>query len=180
MGKGTEYFYTQLPVFDDFSAVSDLSNYTEIPSDWFVVTADVQNSTGAIKSGLYKAVNIIGVSVITSVRNAAKPLEIPYIFGGDGASLCIPPNLLNKARQALISTKKMAITQFGLQLRVGMIPVNVREKIYRLKKQKSQHTLATRLPEGWLQTLLFIFPLRWPHITLEATQRLGSIMLIGL
>ena len=125
MAKDTQFFYTQLPVFDDFSAVSDLSNYTEIPSDWFVVTADVQNSTGAIKSGLYKAVNIIGVSVITSVRNAAKPLEIPYIFGGDGASLCIPPNLLNKARQALISTKKMAITQFGLQLRVGVIPVNV-------------------------------------------------------
>ena len=124
MAKDTQNFYTQLPIFDDFSAVSDLSNYTEIPSDWFVVTADVQNSTGAINSGLYKAVNIVGVSVITSLRNAAKPLEIPYIFGGDGASLCIPPQLLNKARQALISTKKMAVTQFGLQLRVGVVPVN--------------------------------------------------------
>ena len=125
MVRDTEYFYTQLPVLDDFSAVTDLSNYTEIPSDWFVVTADVQNSTDAIKSGLYKAVNIVGVSVITSVRNIAKPVQIPYIFGGDGASLCIPPHLLNKTRKALISTKRMAAIQFGLQLRVGVIPVNV-------------------------------------------------------
>lgn len=49
---------------------------------------------GAIRSGLYKAVNILGVSVITAVVNVAKPLTIPYMFGGDGASLCIPPALV--------------------------------------------------------------------------------------
>ena len=125
MPMDTDIFYIELPVFDDFSAVSNLSNYAEIPSDWYVIAADIQNSTGAIKSGLYKAVNIIGVSVITSVRNAARPLEIPYIFGGDGASLCIPPTLLNKARQALGSTKRMAEMQFGLKLRVGIVPVYV-------------------------------------------------------
>lgn len=121
----TDNFYTQLPVYDNFSAVSDLSNYSEIPEDWYVVAADVKDSTGAIKSGLYKAVNIVGVSVITSVRNAARPEQIPYIFGGDGASLCIPPSLLAKTRQALMATRKMAESQFGLTLRVGAVPLNI-------------------------------------------------------
>ena len=85
--------------------------------------SDVQNSTSAIKSGLYKAVNIIGVSVITSVRNAVKPIAVPYIFGGDGANLCVPDICLDKVSCALIATRQMAKSQFGLTLRVGIIPV---------------------------------------------------------
>ena len=71
---GTEKFYSDLTVFDNFSVVSDLSSYTKIPSDWYIVAADVKNSTIAIEKGLYKSVNIVGVSVITSVRNSTKPL----------------------------------------------------------------------------------------------------------
>jgi hypothetical protein len=120
----TEEFYSDLKVFDDFSVVSELSSYTKIPSDWYIVVADVENSTIAIKNGLYKSVNIIGVSVITSIRNATKPLLLPYIFGGDGASMCIPPTVLTKAKQALIATSEMSEKQFGLKLRIGIIPVS--------------------------------------------------------
>jgi hypothetical protein len=121
---GTEKFYSDLTVFDNFSVVSDLSSYTKIPSDWYIVAADVKNSTIAIEKGLYKSVNIVGVSVITSVRNSTKPLLLPYIFGGDGATICIPPTVLIKVKQALISTREMAEKQFGLTLRVGVIPVS--------------------------------------------------------
>ena len=120
-----EHFYSELPVLDDFSAITDLSNYTELPENWHIIIADIQNSTGAIQSGLYKAVNILGVSVITSILNIAKPLPIPYIFGGDGATLCIPDSLLSQARQALIATKILAHGEYNLRLRVGMVPVNV-------------------------------------------------------
>lgn len=121
----TDNFYSDLTVFDNFSSVSDLSSYKEIPPEWYVVAADIKNSTNAIKEGLYKAVNIAGVSVLTSVRNAAKPVLLPYIFGGDGASLCIPPSSVTKVEKALLATRKMAKKEFGLELRVGIIPISI-------------------------------------------------------
>jgi hypothetical protein len=121
----TDHFYAGLPAFDDFSAITDLSRYKEVPEDWQLVVADISDSTNAIQSGLYKAVNILGVSVITSIVNIAKPLAIPYIFGGDGATLCIPANLVPRARTALIATRILADRTHGLNLRVGLIPINI-------------------------------------------------------
>ena len=66
----SDNYYSKLPIHADFSVVSDLSKYSKLPDDWFIVAADIQNSTGAIKSGKYKAVNIVGVSVITAIRNS--------------------------------------------------------------------------------------------------------------
>jgi len=115
-------FYADLPVLDDFSGVCALGNYRELPDDWCIVVGDVEDSTGAIRAGLYKGVNVLGVSIIAAVQNAAKPLAIPCIFGGDGASLAIPGRLVPKARQALVATRTMAEHQFGLHLRVGIVP----------------------------------------------------------
>ena len=121
----SERFYSELPVLDDFPAVTNLSNYRELPDHWSVIVADIQNSTGAIQSGLYKAVNILGVSVITSILNVTKPLTIPYIFGGDGATLCIPDHLIPVATQALLATKSLAADEYQLHLRVGIVPVSI-------------------------------------------------------
>jgi len=121
----SDNFYSQLPVYTDFSIVSDISKYSKLPNDWCIVTADIQNSTEAIQAGYYKAVNIIGVSVITAIRNIDSSLLIPYMFGGDGASLCIPVSLVEKAKKALIATKLMAKKQFNLNLRTGIVPVEV-------------------------------------------------------
>lgn len=121
----SEQFYASLPVIREFSAVSDLANYSRLPDEWQIVVADVEDSTGAIRAGMYKAVNISGVSVITSVLNATRPLAIPYIFGGDGASLCIPACHADRIRTVLIATKAMADHNFGLRLRIGIVPVSV-------------------------------------------------------
>jgi len=121
----TEHFYSELPVLDDFPSVTDLSSYKELPDNWHVVVADIRDSTGAIQSGLYKAVNILGVSVISSILNATKPVSIPYIFGGDGATVCIPDSLKPQAQQALIATKLLADKEYQLHLRVGMVPVSI-------------------------------------------------------
>ena len=120
---GTDQFYFDLPEVNEFSEVTDLSNYARLPDDWHVIVADVRNSTGSIKAGLYKAVNIAGVSIIISVCNEAKELQIPYVFGGDGATLCIPSSMLIRARHSLIATRLMIKQQFGLDLRAGIIPV---------------------------------------------------------
>lgn len=119
----SDQFYSRLPVQEAFGDVANLSRFTAMPDDWCVVVADVMSSTEAIRKGEYKAVNITGVSVITSVLNAARPLEIPYIFGGDGAVLCIPERLAEEVRKVLLATRFMAQQQFGLNLRIGIVPV---------------------------------------------------------
>jgi len=121
----SDNFYSQLPINSDFSIVSDLSKYSKLPNDWSIVAADIQNSTEAIQSGHYKAVNIVGVSVITAIRNITSSLSVPYMFGGDGASLCIPVSLVEKTKEVLIATKLMAEKQFNLNLRVGIVPIEV-------------------------------------------------------
>lgn len=119
----TDNFYADLPVCDDFNDVSRLEKYVELPPDWFVAVCDVEGSTNAVRQGKYKDVNLIGASSIISILNAARPLAIPYVFGGDGATLCIPPSLLEPARQAMLATQRMASEEFGLRLRAGIVPV---------------------------------------------------------
>jgi hypothetical protein len=120
---GSEQFYATLPVREKFLDIANLSSYSDLPGDWSVVIADVRNSTKAIQRGEYKAVNVIGVSVITAILNILKPLAIPYIFGGDGASLCIPGAYVPRVRETLVATRMMAMGQYELELRIGIIPV---------------------------------------------------------
>jgi hypothetical protein len=122
-------FYQNLNSFDDFSEVSDLPRYTPAPGDWLVVIADIKGSTQAISDGRYKDVNMIGAACITAVLNVTRDHEIPYVFGGDGATLMIPPGALPRVREALLKTQRLAQANFALTLRVGAVPVeNVRSE----------------------------------------------------
>ena len=116
-------FYASTPILEHFSAVTDLSAYRQLPRSWHLAIADVRSSTTAVEAGLYKAVNVVGVAAIAAVRNVARPTPIPYVFGGDGATLCVPERLLSATRRALIDTRRMARDQFGLDLRVGTVPI---------------------------------------------------------
>ena len=73
---------------------------------------DVRNSTAAVESGRYKNVNTLGAAVITAMLNAAGGTEIPFIFEGDGAMLCVPPELLDDARAVLLHTQALARKSF--------------------------------------------------------------------
>jgi hypothetical protein len=150
-----ENFYSNLPVLDDFTAVTDLGNYQPLPEDWWIVVADIANSTGAIRSGMYKAVNLLGVSVITSVVNLANPLLIPYIFGGDGAVMCVPPGLLDKTRTALLATQALARATFGLDLRAGLIPISAINRsgarILVARHRMSRHFIQTAFAGGGVE-----------------------------
>lgn len=117
-------FYASLESFVDFTAVTDLSKYHPAPDDWLVVIADISGSTDAILEGRYKDVNMVGAATITAVVNVTRPHDIPYVFGGDGATLLIPPQALPRVRQALLKTQALAKTEFGLSLRIGAVPVH--------------------------------------------------------
>lgn len=116
-------FYAELPVLASFGEVARPENYMPLPEDWHVATCDVRNSTLAVQAGNYKHVNTVGASAVTAMLNAAGELEIPFIFEGDGSAFCVPPALLEDAKAALAKTQQMALSSFGLELRVATVPV---------------------------------------------------------
>jgi hypothetical protein len=87
------------------------------------VVADVRNSTEAARAGRYKDVNLVGAACITAVLNATRGQALPFVFGGDGATLLIPAAARAAVAAALIRTRRLAARAFGLELRLGMVPI---------------------------------------------------------
>ena len=123
MAGGDATFYERLEPFADFATVADPRHYVEAPGDWLVVVADIRNSTEAARAGRYKDVNLIGAACITAVLNATRGLELPFAFGGDGATVLIPSAARGAVATALLRTRRFAARAFGLELRLGMVPV---------------------------------------------------------
>lgn len=121
----SQLFYKNLEAFDNFQDILNTEHYQDIPDDWYVVISDIKGSTKAIERGQYKDVNTVGASCIIAVINElGTAQDIPYVFGGDGASFAIPPDLLIPVAKALDGTREMAKNQFNLDLRIGIVPVN--------------------------------------------------------
>ncbi len=120
----SDHFYRDLPVLDDFKDLTRAEDFHPVPDDWHIAFADIRGSTEAIENGRYKDVNNVGASSIMAIINAVKPLQIPYVFGGDGATLCVPGSVLKPVQRALCATQQMAKEAFGLDLRVGTLPVS--------------------------------------------------------
>lgn len=116
-------FYADLPLFTRFQEVTRPENYADLPDGWSILIGDVVGSTQAIEAGKYKEVNVIGASTIMAVLNAAAEVDLPYTFGGDGAALLVPNEVLPAARQALSGTRQMARDSFGLDLLIGAVPI---------------------------------------------------------
>ena len=116
-------FYAGLEPFTEFAEVADPARYVAAPDDWIVVLADIKGSTEAARAGRYKDVNLVGAACITATLNVTRELDLPYAFGGDGATVLIPPGASNVVADALRRTRRLARNGFGLELRVGRVPV---------------------------------------------------------
>ena len=116
-------FWKDIQSYKDFNDSFNLESYIAFCPSWHLFIADIQGSTKAIKEGRYKDVNLIGAMSIVAVINACKEIEIPFVFGGDGASILVPDNYIQQTKDALLATKARALTHFGLHLRVGSIAV---------------------------------------------------------
>jgi hypothetical protein len=119
----SDAFYESIEPVESFEQLALGRIYAPLPDDWWIVAADVKNSTSAIDGGRYKHVNTVGVSVIAAARNVARPVEVPYVFGGDGAVVCVPGRFVADCRRALAGTIAMAQASFGLTLRACVVPV---------------------------------------------------------
>lgn len=122
--NATSEFYASVPIFGDFSALSDASVYAPLPDDWWVCTSDIVGSTKAVEQGRYKTVNMVGAAVISAQINAHGGAAFPYIFGGDGAGFAVPPAWKDKAEHALAAVRVWAREEFDIGLRVGMVQVS--------------------------------------------------------
>jgi hypothetical protein len=116
-------FYASIPAFDDFAGIADSGNYRVAPDDWHVIITDVKGSTMAIAEGRYKDVNMIGAACINAVLNISQRRSIPYVFGGDGATLMVHSSDVESAARVLLGVRDLAANRFNLSLRVGVVAV---------------------------------------------------------
>jgi Protein of unknown function (DUF3095) len=121
--SASESFYAGLSPIITFGDCLDDAAYAQAPDDWSVMMSDVRDSTNAIAAGRYKAVNMVGVATITAVKNCARGEALPFVFGGDGATILVPPSLRDPATEALARLRDNCRQMFDLDLRVGAIPV---------------------------------------------------------
>lgn len=120
---GSEDFYKNINAFKGFSNIFDTEFHHEVPHDWYVILADIKGSTEAIRNGQYKDINVVGASCIIAVLNVIGDIDVPYVFGGDGASFLIPPVLIKDVAVVLSDVRDMAANVFGLELRVSAVSV---------------------------------------------------------
>jgi hypothetical protein len=147
-------FYRDLRAIHSFAEAAEGRLHVDVPGDWWIVIADVVNSTQAIESGAYKKVNTVGVACIAAVANVDRAIDLPFVFGGDGATFAIPGALRERVIPALRGAQRLARESFGLSLRVGLVRVaDLAEQGYwvRLAKVRlSRHAMQPALSgRGW-------------------------------
>lgn len=117
-------FFADLPVLASPRDTFDAARYRPAPDDWALAVTDIVGSTAQIANGHHKTVNFVGAMAIAALRNLCAPTAIPFLFGGDGAVVMVPPEHVAGARVALARVRRMARREFGLELRVGLAPVS--------------------------------------------------------
>ncbi len=134
----TEDFYKNVTPLQRFSDVADFSRYERAPDDWYIIVTDIKGSTIAVNEGRYKEVNAVGAASIIAVLNIARDIDIPFVFGGDGATVLIPPSLVEPAKGALVAARNLAKEYFNMELRVGMVPIKDIPKDVEIRVAKFQ------------------------------------------
>jgi len=121
--SSSEQFYAQLAPVILLDELTQPEHYRTAPRDWYVFITDVRGSTVAVAAGRYKEVNTVGAASVISAQNACKGLDFPFVFGGDGATLLVPPSSRDAVVSALTFLSRKSREDFGLELRVGCVPV---------------------------------------------------------
>jgi len=122
-------FFAALPLLERASDVFDPSAYRQAPDDWAVAVTDIVGSTAAIAQGRHKTVNFVAAMAIGALKNLCAPEPIPFLFGGDGAVVMVPPGHVDAACRELARVRGLAAREFALQLRAGIAPVGVLRRL---------------------------------------------------
>lgn len=111
-----------MPVKD---VMQDEKNFVPLPAGWYVIIADISNSTEAVRLGRHTDVNLIAAGSLVAVLNVSREagIEIPFFWGGDGGTVIVPSELLEKAMAGLQAYKNNSRKHFALDLRIGAVSV---------------------------------------------------------
>ena len=116
-------WHERLRVLEQFSQVTDSSQYISLPDDWCIGLSDVVNSTAAIDAGSYRAVNLAGAGTISAVSNELNGELHLFTFGGDGARFAVPPSYARRVSDTLSRVAMWARRDLDLELRVAAVSV---------------------------------------------------------
>lgn len=146
-------YYNNLKKYEDtlVNLLTDESYFSDIPKTWYVVVVDIENSTKAVNEGKHHQVNLTAtgaiISVLNTIRKEKKNIEIPYFFGGDGATFIIPKTILKPILIILENYSLHIKRNTNLTLRVGHISVNkLASEKHNLKIAKHQLTNQLTIP----------------------------------
>lgn len=123
--QGNDNFFTELPLLAQSSETFDTTRYRAAPGDWELVVTDIVGSTPLVAAGKHKTVNFVAAMAIAALKNLCAPTRLPFLFGGDGSVVMVPPRHAQAARQALARVRGFAAREFDMQLRIGICPVAV-------------------------------------------------------
>lgn len=124
-GDREAQFFAKLPVLATADDTFDAARYRAAPDDWVLVVTDIVGSTAAIANGQHKTVNFVAAMAIAALKNLCAPTPLPFLFGGDGSVVMVPPSHADAARRALARVRGFALRECGMQLRVAMAPVGL-------------------------------------------------------
>lgn len=116
----SDIFYADLSVSDSLETALLDNELQHLPSDWGLIVSDVKASTDAVLRGEYRQVILLGVASIVTVLNSIEDkLDVPFVFGGDGAVIALPLRFMDIALSELVKLQQLAKTSFNLELRVA-------------------------------------------------------------
>ena len=151
MKATTELFYTSLPIngigLDEL--LNDEALFIQVPADWHIVITDIKNSTKAVLNGQHQTVNFLATGSIVIVLNIANKMnvDVPFFFGGDGATFIVPPLIIDAVMQALSKYKVNSLNNFELELRAGVVPVRkIYDDGYELRVSKHSRSSVFSIP----------------------------------
>ncbi|MGJ8683282.1 MAG: DUF3095 family protein [Nonlabens sp.] len=143
--KSTKHFYSSLKANKSpvHKLVRNDKYFCNVPQDWHVVVADVKDSTYAVANGFHNEVNLAAtgsvVTVINQIKGNLSETEVPYFFGGDGATFLVHDSFIEEVNQALETYRIHVEKNLALTLIVGSMRVSkIIENGYSLRLAKSK------------------------------------------
>lgn len=120
-------FYLDLPIYDIpvSKLIGDRSKFKDLPENWYVLIADIRNSTKQVQDGKHQNVNLVATGCVISILNLAEAnnVSIPFFFGGDGASFLIPEKIRSQAHSVLEKHNRNSQKNFGFSLAIGSVKI---------------------------------------------------------
>ena len=120
------HFYKELPALNmSIAEVFSNSSFCNIPNDWYIIIADIMDSTEAVRLGRHNDVNLAAAGSLVAALNIARTMdvEIPFFFGGDGGTVLIPSELLQPVMIGLMLHNLNSKKNFGLEFHIGSLSV---------------------------------------------------------